>query len=97
LVDLAAQQRKVHRHAAITFTTARTTAGSRSMVQLQCYRNHRWTTVSTKRIRSAARTGSRVVIHYRADRRGMLAFRLVKPGDARHVNGVSRTVRVKVR
>jgi hypothetical protein len=97
--DLASTSKRVKRHSSITFSTSRSTAGSRSVVLLQRYDGHAWHTVATRRIKPAAnaRGVKRQVIRYRAGARGTYLFRLAKPGDSKHVTGYSRTVRVKVR
>jgi hypothetical protein len=97
--DLASNSRQVRRHSKITLSTSRSTAGSRSIVLLQRYSAHAWHTVATRRIKPAVsgRTPQRQVLRYRVGARGTYVFRLAKPGDAKHVTGYSRTVRVKVR
>ncbi|MCW2761018.1 MAG: hypothetical protein JWR85_1219 [Marmoricola sp.] len=97
-VDLVAARSRASRGGKVKFSTARTTAGSRGVVQLQRFDGTRWQTVATKRITKAnGRASKRVVIRVRAKALGRQPYRLVKPGDARHVHGVSRTVHVTVR
>lgn len=83
----------VRRGAVIHFSTRRAPAGSAGVVRLQRFDGHRWRTVASRSLASGPR---RLAIPYRERARGLHAYRVVKPGDAHHVNGYSRTVRVRV-
>jgi hypothetical protein len=39
----------------------------------------------------------RLAVPYREHQRGRHAYRVIKPGDAHHVDGYSRTMRIEVR
>ncbi|RNL62015.1 hypothetical protein EFK50_09310 [Nocardioides marmoriginsengisoli] len=84
----------VRRGSVIRFTTSRARAGSRGFIRLQRYDGRTWRTVATKKLGTG---GKRLAVPYREHKRGLQAYRVVKPGDAHHVNGYSRTVRVRVR
>lgn len=83
----------VRRGAVIHFSTRRAPAGSTGVVRLQRFAGHRWHTVATRSLASGPR---RLAIPYRELSRGLHAYRVVKPGDAHHVNGYSKTVHVRV-
>jgi len=87
----------VRRGSVIHFSTSRARAGSRGIIRLQRYAGHTWRTVATKRLTTRGSKARRLAVPYRERSRGRHAYRVVKPGDARHINGYSRTVRVRVR
>lgn len=84
----------VRRGSVIHFSTSRARAGARGVVLLQRQTGKSWRTVLTRRI--DARGSRRIAVPYRERTRGLHAYRVVKPGDAKHVNGYSRTVHVRV-
>jgi hypothetical protein len=84
----------VRRGSLIHFSTSRARAGSRGFVRLQRFDGQRWRTVATKLLGSGTR---RLAVPYREYSRGLHAYRVVKPGDAHHINGHSRTVYIRVR
>jgi hypothetical protein len=78
------------------FSTSRARAGSRGFVRLQRFDGHSWRTVATKSL--ARGSGAhRLSLTYREQSRGLRAYRMVKPGDAHHINGQSRKVYIRVR
>ena len=80
----------------IHFSTSRARAGSRGVVRLQRYDGHIWRTIATRKLAPGSKE-RRLAIPYRESKRGLHAYRVVKLGDAKHVNGYSRTVHVRVR
>ncbi len=95
--ERASARASVRRGAVIHFTTSRSRAGSRGIVRLQRYDGHRWKTIATKRLTTRGSKARRLAIPYRERAVGRHLYRVVKPGDAHHVNGYSRKVRVRVR
>lgn len=86
----------VRRGEVIPFTTVRAPAGSQGVVRLQRLDGRTWRTIVTKRLGS--RTASRrLALPYREHTLGSHSYRVVKPGNARHINGVSQIVRIRVR
>ena len=83
----------VRRGSAIHFTTSRARLGSLGVVRLQHLSGGTWRTIVTKRLgRRTARLGLKV----RERSQGLHSFRVVKPGDSHHVNGLSRVVQIRV-
>ncbi|WP_435769834.1 hypothetical protein [Nocardioides sp. SYSU DS0651] len=91
---VGARARGVRRGSVIHFSTSRARAGSRGYVRLQRYDGDRWRTIKRKRLGTGS---SRLAVPFREYRRGRHAYRIVKPGDSRHINGRSRTIHVRVR
>ena len=95
--ELATARASVRRGSVIHFSTSRARAGSRGVVRLQRYDGRTWRTVATKRL--SATSGSRarrLAVPYRERGSGRHAYRVIKLGDAHHVNGYSRIVHVRV-
>lgn len=78
----------------IRFSTSAARRGSRGVVLLQRFDGHKWRTVAR---RSLDGKGRRLTIPYTERGHGAHSYRVVKPGDKKHVTGYSRTVRVTVR
>ncbi len=84
----------VRRGSVIRFTTSRARRGSTGVVRLQRLTDGKWRTVVTRRLGTGR---DRLVIRFRESRGGLNSYRVVKTGDARHVNGYSRIRQVRVR
>jgi hypothetical protein len=91
---VSARAGAVPRGSVIHFSTSRARVGSRGYVLLQRYGGERWRTIKRKRLGTGT---SRLAIPFREYRRGRHAYRIVKPGDSRHINGRSRIIHVRVR
>lgn len=96
LSSQAKARKSVRRGSIIHFTTSRARAGSKGIVRLQRLDGKKWHTIVTRRLGHGSKAG-RLAVPYREHRRGHHAYRIVKVGDAHHVNGHSRIVYVRVR
>lgn len=84
----------VRRGSVVTFTTSRDRRGSQGVVRLQRLVDGKWRTVLTRKLGTG--TG-RLVIRFAQSRKGLQSYRVVKPGDSRHVTGYSPVRKVRVR
>jgi hypothetical protein len=94
--DLAAQRVSVSRRRALRFSTSAARAGTRGVVLLQRHSGGRWLTVARKRLSTSGARTTRLSFTVRDRAVGTHDYRAVKPADARHTNGVSRVVHVRV-
>ena len=95
MVARATADLSVRRGTTVRFTTSRARQGSRGFVRLQHRSGNAWRTILTKSLGTGL---TRMALPARMSyARGLHAFRVLKPGDRRHINGTSKVVQVQVR
>jgi hypothetical protein len=92
--DLRLAGSSSRRAGGMQFSTSRARAGSQGIVKLQRLDGRTWRTVATRSLKGR---GNRVTITVRDRRPGVQQYRVVKPGDRRHVHGYSKVVKARTR